>query len=550
MAAKLQCEICGGKLIGRPGGIFECDSCGMEYDTAWAKAKIQEITGTVKVEGTVEVTGKVQVEGGTVQIEGAANRDSLLRRAEISLKDGDWEKARELCDQALSIDPECGEAYLLLALAHMKRPGTERLTKADLQKLESGNKEEGKAWKNAKRYADSTFREKLRRLTDETEKRWGEAEKRAKLLSHAKGMLFLVGTEAIIGIDTSGKTHVYAEDPNHWSWDLESWPPVNQLLVGWADAIGICCDGSVRVASKLRNAALEEASGWKNIRLLARENDRVVAGLKNDGTLCGAHLADMYQDNEYEFRASGWNDIDELVVSRQVTGRRQDGSYGEKYYAIGKTRDGTIKSSDPSGDTYNSKSIWDITLPFSENGCEVVSVGADTNQRGYPALRIGLNGNAWTYDYRYKKDLQYPVPDDVGIVAAECCVTPMNSGIRFACLTETGKVYYIKNYKVGLESLEWKLFDNLESIEEERREKKPVAIRAWKAAEAERAEVARKAAAEKAEIERRARIKALCNEKAQLETERSGLTGLFTGKRRREIESRLFNIEVELKKLG
>lgn len=33
MAAKLQCEIYGGKLIGKPGGIFECDSCGTEYST-------------------------------------------------------------------------------------------------------------------------------------------------------------------------------------------------------------------------------------------------------------------------------------------------------------------------------------------------------------------------------------------------------------------------------------------------------------------------------------------------------------------------------------
>ena len=59
MATKLQCEICGGKLIGKAGGIYECDSCGMEYDTTWVKEKIQEIKGTVKVEGTVEVTGKV-----------------------------------------------------------------------------------------------------------------------------------------------------------------------------------------------------------------------------------------------------------------------------------------------------------------------------------------------------------------------------------------------------------------------------------------------------------------------------------------------------------
>ena len=79
MAAKLQCEICGGKLIGKPGGIFECENCGTEYSTEWARAKIQEITGTVKVEGTVEVTGKVQNDG-PVKVEGGANKEALLKR--------------------------------------------------------------------------------------------------------------------------------------------------------------------------------------------------------------------------------------------------------------------------------------------------------------------------------------------------------------------------------------------------------------------------------------------------------------------------------------
>jgi tRNA(Ile2) C34 agmatinyltransferase TiaS len=72
MPAKLQCEICGGKLIGKPGGIFECENCGTEYSTEWAKAKIQEITGTVKVEGTVEVAGKVQIEN-PVTIDNSSN---------------------------------------------------------------------------------------------------------------------------------------------------------------------------------------------------------------------------------------------------------------------------------------------------------------------------------------------------------------------------------------------------------------------------------------------------------------------------------------------
>ena len=129
MAAALQCEICGGKLVGKPGGIFECDSCGMEYSTEWAKQKIQEIRGTVKVEGTVEVTGKVQVEGGTVNVEGAATKESLLKRAKMCYADGDWEKAAELLEQVLNADPECGEAYLYRAAVNMKCKTLEELRK-------------------------------------------------------------------------------------------------------------------------------------------------------------------------------------------------------------------------------------------------------------------------------------------------------------------------------------------------------------------------------------------------------------------------------------
>ena len=113
MASKLQCEICGGKLVGKAGGIYECDSCGMEYDTTWVKEKIQQIQGTVKVEGTVEVTGKVQVDL-------KANKGALLKRANMLLEDGDWDGADRYGDQVLDIDPECAEAYLIKYLAARK----------------------------------------------------------------------------------------------------------------------------------------------------------------------------------------------------------------------------------------------------------------------------------------------------------------------------------------------------------------------------------------------------------------------------------------------
>ena len=60
--AMLKCDICGGKLTAKAGGLFECEYCGMQYDKTRIQEMVQEIKGTVKVEGTVEVKGTVAVD--------------------------------------------------------------------------------------------------------------------------------------------------------------------------------------------------------------------------------------------------------------------------------------------------------------------------------------------------------------------------------------------------------------------------------------------------------------------------------------------------------
>ena len=110
--AALQCEICGGKLIGKPGGIFECDSCGMEYSTEWAKAKIQEIKGTVKVEGTVQVEGTVKVEGGkTIESLIELGFRELVKSNEANTNEHK-KKAKSLFEEALTYDAQNGDAIL------------------------------------------------------------------------------------------------------------------------------------------------------------------------------------------------------------------------------------------------------------------------------------------------------------------------------------------------------------------------------------------------------------------------------------------------------
>ena len=114
--AALQCEICGGKLIAKAGGLFECDSCGMLYDKTRIQEMVQEIKGTVKVEGTVEVTGTVKLDG-PVKVESSISIDNLLKRGFMQLEDGRWDTATETFNQILAMDPENGRAYLGLAMA-------------------------------------------------------------------------------------------------------------------------------------------------------------------------------------------------------------------------------------------------------------------------------------------------------------------------------------------------------------------------------------------------------------------------------------------------
>mgnify|MGYP006932864931 CR=1 FL=1 len=103
--AALQCEICGGKLMAKAGGLFECEYCGMQYDKTRIQEMVQEIKGTVKVEGTVAVTGTVAVDHKT-------NIDNLLKRIAICAKDSNFQKVPVLIEELLKLDPECGAAYL------------------------------------------------------------------------------------------------------------------------------------------------------------------------------------------------------------------------------------------------------------------------------------------------------------------------------------------------------------------------------------------------------------------------------------------------------
>lgn len=89
----LVCDLCGGKLVMKAGGVAVCDSCGMEYSADRMKEKVQEIKGTVRVDNTHMLS-------------------TYLEMAATALEAGNNEEAENYANKVIEIDPRCAKAWL------------------------------------------------------------------------------------------------------------------------------------------------------------------------------------------------------------------------------------------------------------------------------------------------------------------------------------------------------------------------------------------------------------------------------------------------------
>ena len=72
-----------------------------------------------KTAATEKVSEKI-VEKTVLQSEGSMKTDAAIKRGKLALEDGEWEKAKQYFDQALTLDAECAEAYFGIALAEFR----------------------------------------------------------------------------------------------------------------------------------------------------------------------------------------------------------------------------------------------------------------------------------------------------------------------------------------------------------------------------------------------------------------------------------------------
>ena len=86
--------------------------------------------------------------------------DALLKRAALSLEDGEWQKADGLLEQALNIDPENAQTYFGKLLARLQLPSAKELM-VRAPGMGIGSLKEYREYERALRFADPAYRRTL-----------------------------------------------------------------------------------------------------------------------------------------------------------------------------------------------------------------------------------------------------------------------------------------------------------------------------------------------------------------------------------------------------
>lgn len=520
--AALQCDICGGKLMGKPGGIFECDSCGMEYSTEWAKAKIQEIKGTVKVEGTVEVKG-------TVRVEGSANIEGLLKRGQMALEDKCWSKAEQVFDQILGIEPENAQAHLGLCMARKKIPNINRL-KLEYKAL---SLEEDKSFRRAKQYAKGETAELFQSLVQKGSQKFvmrrpimrGDLEEKRLIVDKVKHLA-----------DGRGNFDGMA-DHNLFLW-MDGTVTSCEYSSAWNNVIAISGSSGLRENGTVVNKYSQNTAQWKNIVAISQA-DKYLMGLRADGTV-------VTTDQDPEVRK--WRNIVGICAGEHKFGIRNDGTVVVSITGTDKTGEANVQDWKEivALDTYKGTTVGlkadGTVIATGYNHYGQCNTGfmediVDVALSKFVTLGLKVDGSVVTTSFvgEGSKTYKFENPDKANQWKNVACLFPATYN-PFA-VDINGNVLYTGKGYVGK-----KLFHNPNTVMEDREKEKQRKIYEMEytrkkmlknAAEREVSEWEAKVSSS------RQRIQDLKEDEEYLRKELANLKKFFSGKRRKEIEEKL-----------
>ena len=469
---------------------------------------------------------------------------SLLERAEMFLADGDWDNADTYCEKVLDMEPKNGTAYLykLMAELHTRRQG--ELANQEQPFDDNNNYQkvlrfgEEKLINELNGYVAAikgrNLQEVIRREQEETRRKQEEArrkqriiEQQNKLQTIRKQILPVKNSISCkvhtVGVKANG-TVVAVGDSSFCKCNVFGWRNIVAVSAGLGHTVGLKSDGTVLAVGDNTDGCCG-VFYWQNIVEISAGSCHTV-GLKSTGTVVAVGCNDDGRCN-----VSGWRGI--LAVSAGY------------WHTVGLKSNGTVVAVGYNDFGQCKVSNWQDIVAVSAGRIHTVGLKSDGT-----VVAVGCDDDSAEYDdydnYDDYDDGQCEVSDWQGIVAVSA------GGYHTVGLKSDGTVVAVgcnddgqcnvsgwqdivaisagDKHTVGLKSdgtvvavgcnddrrcdvSGWKLFQSAETIKEER-------------------------------------IEAKKQEKSALEQELTSLKGLFAGKRRKEIESRLAEIEIEMSSLN
>ena len=537
-----------------------------------------------------------------IRSEGGANLIALIKRGNMALEDGEWDRADEFFEQVLNMEAECAEAYAGKLCAKWQCHSLSEIKQVE----NAGVLRQDKNYQKAMRYGSEALQTEMEEYVAEAEHRqrkkiavcdlvrvlhWYEKERRlqgkAEILSPIRkrlepvSTLIVTGRNHTVGLKSNGSV-VAVGDNRADQCDVVDWTDIVAVSVGEGCTVGLKSDGTVLAAGDCARKGLKsdgtvladcynkewvygDVGRWRDIVSVSAGDGNIV-GLKSDGTVVAVGY-NLYGQCD----VGRWRDIVSVSAGDSHTvGLKSDGSVVAVgwhidhwrdidrwrdivsvakgiHHIVGLKSNGTVLAAGGKGyDEYGECNVggWtdivslaagdDHTVGLKSNG-SVVAVGNNRNGQCNVAgwtdiVSVAASGN---HTVGLKSDGSVVAVGDnrdgqCNVVAWRDIVSVAASGNHTVGLKSDGTVVVAGQHQCGSINVgDWKLFSSFDTLEEERR----------KAVEEQERQ--------HHEEERQRIITGLNAEKSTLHSELANLRGLFTGKRRREIETRLTEIETE-----
>ena len=286
---------------------------------------------------------------------------------------------------------------------------------------------------------------------------------------------------------------------------VSAWSGIIAVAAGRHHSLGLREDGTV-VASGLNNEGECNVNAWTDIVAITSGGSNTI-GLKADGTLVAAGYNSFGSNN-----IAGWSDVTAIAAG--------------SHHTLGLKRDGTVIATKfvPRADMERITHLGQCDV---EDWTDIVAIAAGSLH----SVGLRADGTVCAVGNNESGECNVDAWTDIIAIAAGLYTT---LGLR-----SDGRVVVAGDLRKGSREAvaEWRLFDNFAEFEGEI-EQRIAGI-----------EASRRAIKEKAEADRKEKVEALNKEKAQLQAELPTIKGLFAGVKKSKIETRIAEIDAELKSL-